>query len=85
MNDALEAVAGTEIVLGTVTEPLLLTIPTVTPPVGADPDSVTVQESASAPVIEVLLQETALTVGATAVPVPLRLTLAAGAVLEMLS
>jgi hypothetical protein len=82
---ALEAVAGTNTVLGTVTEPLLLVTPTLKPPVGAEPERLTLQESASAPVIDVLLQEIALTVGATAVPVPLRLTIAVGAVLAMLS
>jgi len=38
---------------------------TLTPPVGAEPVKLTVQASASDPVIEVLLHETALTVGAT--------------------
>jgi hypothetical protein len=85
VNAALVAVAGTVTELGTVTAPLLLERLTLTPPVGAVPDRVTVHESAKAPVIEVLLQETALTVGAMAVPVPVRLTVAVGALLEMLS
>jgi hypothetical protein len=71
--------------LGTVTEPLLLARPTLTPPVGAEPDSVTVHESDSEPVIEVLLHVRLLTVGASADPVPLKLTVAVGAVLAMAS
>lgn len=79
---ALVAVAGTVTELGTVTALLLLASVTTVPPLGAEPDKLTVQESPSAPVMEVLLQESALTVGATAVPVPLRLTATAGALLE---
>ena len=82
---AVFAVAGTVIELGTVTELLLLEIETLRPPVGAEPDRVTVQASASAPVIEVLLQDTALTVGVTVVPVPLRLTVAVGALLAIVN
>jgi hypothetical protein len=85
VNAALDAVAGTVTELGTVTALLLLARETLTPPVGADPDRLTVHESASAPVIELLLHETALTVGAIAVPVPLRLMVAVGAVLDMVS
>jgi hypothetical protein len=80
---ALVAVAGTVTTLGTVTALLLLARPTLTPPVGAEPDRLTVHESASVPVIELLLQLTALTVGATVDPVPLRLTVAVGALLEI--
>ena len=83
VNDALLAVAGTVTELGTVTALLLLVSATVTPPVGAVPDKVTVQESDSAPVIEVLPQETALTVGVAAEPVPLRLTDALDALFEI--
>lgn len=83
VNDALVAVAGTVTEPGSVTEPLLLASPTLTPPVGADPDKLTEHESASEPVIDVLLQETELTVGVTAVPVPLRFTVAVGASLEI--
>ena len=79
------AVAGTETEAGTTTEPLLLASATLRPPEGADPESVTVQESARAPVIEVLPHVNALTVGATVEPVPVRLTVAAGALLEMAS
>jgi len=80
---ALVAEAGTVTEPGTVTELPLLARPTVMPPVGAAPDKLTVQASASDPVIEVLLQETALTVGKTAAPVPLRFTATAGALLEI--
>jgi hypothetical protein len=79
---ALVAVAGTVTELGTVTALLLLASVTTVPPVGAEPDRLTVQESPSAPVMEVLLQEIPLTVAATVVPVPLRLIATAGALLE---
>ena len=85
VNDTLLAVAGTVTELGTVTALLLLARATLTPPVGAEPERLTVQESDRAPVIEVVPQETALTVGATAVPVPLRLTDALGALLEIVN
>jgi hypothetical protein len=45
----------------------------------------TVQVSASDPVMEVLLHETALTVGVTATPAPLMFTVAAGALLVMVA
>lgn len=79
------AVAGTETEAGTVTEPLLLARATLKPPEGADPESVTVQESESAPVMEVLPQDNAATVGVTVEPVPVRVTVAAGALLEIAS
>jgi hypothetical protein len=82
VNDALVAVAGMVTELGTVTALLLLARDAVTPPVGAEPDRLTVHVSANDPVIEVLPQFTALTVGVTVVPVPLRLTVAVGALLE---
>jgi hypothetical protein len=82
---ALVAVAGTVTEVGTVTALLLLVMDTLRPPVGADPDRLTVHASASDPVIEVLLQDTALTVGTTVEPVPFRLTVAVGALLEMVS
>jgi hypothetical protein len=85
VNDALVVVAGTVIELGTVTMLLLLERLTLWPPVGAEPDKLTVHVSASAPVMEVLLQDTALTVGVTVVPVPLRLTVAVGALLEIVN
>ena len=82
---AVVAVAGTVTEAGTVTALLLLASATLRPPVGAEPDRVTVQVSASAPVMEVLLQDTALTVGVTVVPVPLRVTVAAGALLAIVN
>jgi len=85
VNVALVAVAGTVTEPGTVTAPLLLARLTLTPPVGAEPDKLTVHVSASDPVIEVLVQETALTVEVTEVPVPLKLTVAVGALLEMVN
>jgi hypothetical protein len=83
VNAALVAVAGTVTEPGTVTALLLLARETLRPPVGAEPDSVTVHASAKDPVIEVLPQDIPLTVGVTVVPVPLRLIVAAGAVLEI--
>lgn len=77
------AVAGIVTELGTVTALLPLDRATLTPPVGAEPVRLTVQESASDPVMDVLLHDTALTVGVTAIPVPLRLMEAVGAVLEI--
>jgi hypothetical protein len=85
VNTALVAVAGTVIELGTVTELLLLPSATLTPPLGAVPDSVTVQESANFPVMEVLAQVSPLSVGVTEVPVPVRLTMGVDAVLEIVS
>lgn len=85
VNAAVVAVAGTVTELGTFTAVLLLPSPTLTPPVGAEPDSLTVHESASDPVTDVLLQDTALTVGDTVVPVPLRLTVAVDALLEIVN
>ena len=85
VNAALVAVAGTVIEEGTVTALLLLASDTLTPPVGAEPDRLTVHASARDPVIELLLQDTALTVGATLVPVPLRVTVAVGALLAMVN
>ena len=85
VNAALVAVAGIVTELGTVTALLLLARLTVSPPVGAEPVRLTVQASASDPVMDVLLQETALTVGKTAVPVPLRLMVAVGALLEIVN
>jgi hypothetical protein len=81
----LVAVAGTVTEPGTATELLLLARLTVRPPVGAAPDRLTVHTSASDPVIEVLLQETALTVGITAMPAPPMLTVAVGALLVIVT
>jgi hypothetical protein len=82
---ALVAVADMDTLLGTVTAPLLLDRPTLIPPVGAEPDKLTVHESAIDPVMLVLLQLTALMVGATDVPLPLKLIVAVGALLEIVS
>jgi hypothetical protein len=84
-NAALVAVTGTVTEPGTVTELLLLARLTVRPPVGATPDRLTVQVFASDPVMEVLLQEIALTVGVVLVPVPLRLMVTVGALLEIVN
>jgi hypothetical protein len=85
VNTALVAVAGTVTEPGTVTELLVLVRDTLMPPEGAEPDRLTVHESDNAPVREVLVQDNALTVGVTVVPVPLRGTAAVGAVLEIVS
>jgi hypothetical protein len=85
VNAADDAVAGTLTVLGTVTAELLLKSATLTPPEGAEPERLIVHASASDPMIEVLAHERPVTVGATVVPVPLRLTVTVGAVLETLS
>jgi hypothetical protein len=82
---ALVAVAGTVTEAGRDAALLLLVRLTQTPPVGADPDKLTVHVSASEPVIDVLLQTTLLTTGDTVVPVPLRLTAAVEALLEIVN
>jgi hypothetical protein len=85
LNEAAVDPAGTGRVAGTATLPLLLPSATVTPPAGAGPVRVTRQGSESAPVMEVLLQEIALTLGTDlgSVPVPVTPTLTAPALLEM--
>ncbi|MGA8740940.1 MAG: hypothetical protein WB561_07115 [Terracidiphilus sp.] len=85
VNAALVAVAGTVTEPSTVTALLLLARLTVSPPVGAEPDKLTVQESANDPVMDMLPQETALTVGKTAMPAPLRLIVSVGALLEIVT
>jgi len=85
VKDALVEDAGTVMEGGTVTAPSLLTRLTLRPPVGAEPDRLTVHESESEPVIDVLPQLTPLTVGATEVPVPLRFTGEVDALLETVS
>jgi hypothetical protein len=82
VNVALDAVAGTDTRPGTVTAPLLLARPTLTPPLGAEPDKLTVQESAIDPVMDVLVHFTPLTVGVPVVPVPLRLSADVGVLLD---
>ena len=74
VKPALVAFAGTISVDGTVTAALLLVIATLKPPLGAAPLNVTVQASVPEPVIEALPHEKALSVGAFATPVPLKLT-----------
>ena len=85
VNAAVDAVAGTVTEAGTLTAELSLESATLSPPEGAEPDRVTVQASASVPVIEVVPQLMPLTVGVTVVPVPLRLTVAVGALLEIVN
>jgi hypothetical protein len=85
VNVALVDAAGTVTDAGKTTAELLDESATASPPVGADPDKLTVQESAIDPVMDVLLHEIALTVGLTVVPVPLRLTAGVGTLLESVS
>jgi len=84
VNATLEALAGTVTDAGRTTAELLLDNATVTPPLGAGPLRLTVQASLTAPVTDALVQESALSVPNTAVPVPLRLTAADGLVEEVL-
>ena len=63
VNPAVLALAGTTTVAGTVTDALLLVTDTLKPPLPAGPLSVTVQASLPAPVIDALLQDTALKIG----------------------
>jgi hypothetical protein len=60
-------------VLGTVTAELLLDRFTISPPLGAEAVSVTVQASVPDPVMTPLLQDSALNAAGAAVPAPLRL------------
>jgi hypothetical protein len=85
MKVALVEAAGTVTEAGTATAELLDESPMANPPVGADPDKLTVQESACDPVMDVFVHEIALTAGATVVPVPLRLTAGVGTLLEIVS
>lgn len=88
---ALVAFAGTVTVAGTVTAALLLDRLILRPPLGAAALSVTVQASVPDPVMDALLQESALSAAETpvaAVPVPLRAITAvplAGELLVMVS
>jgi hypothetical protein len=70
---------------GAVTAELLLASPMLTPPLGAEPDKLTLHESARDPVIDVVAQDSALIVGAAFVPVPLRATVSAATSLKMLN
>ena len=71
--------------LGIETAELLAPSPTLNPPAGAGPDRLTVHESAIDPVIEVVTQETELTVGVPVAPVPLRLSVCDDTLLEIVS
>ena len=75
VNPALVAFAGTTIDAGTVTAVLLLDRLTLRPPLGAAASSVTMQASVPDPVMDALLQKSALNAaaGVDAMPVPLRL------------
>ena len=83
VNVAAVAPAATETVAGTVIELLLLATATFKPPAGAEPDKLTVHESARDPVTEMLLQVIALTTGCGATPAPDMLTVTVGALLVM--
>ena len=85
MNPALVAPAGTVTVLGTVTAELLLDRFTISPPLGAEVVSVTVQASVPDPVMAPLLQDSALNAAGAAVPEPLRLITAELPVEELLA
>ena len=85
VNVAVEAPAGTVKLPGTVTALALLLRATLCPLDDAAELKVTAHEVLPDPVNVLFPHESALTVGAIAVPVPLRLTDAVGAVLEMVS
>lgn len=82
VNEALVALAGTVTVAGNVTAALLLARLTLNPPLAAAAFSVTVQASVPDPVMDVLLQENAVSTG---VPVPLRLIIAVALAEELLA
>ena len=84
VNPALLALAGTTTVAGTVTAALLLVRPTLKPPLPVAAVSVTVQLSLPDPVMDALLQDSALKAAAAAVPVPARLITAVPLVEELL-
>ena len=85
VNEALDAPEATIMLPGTVTEVELLDRATLWPPDGAAELSETLHVVVPVPVNELLLHDSALTVAATVVPVPLRGTAAVGAVLEIVS
>jgi hypothetical protein len=68
VNTALIAFAGTITVAGTETAALLLDKFTLSPPFAGAALNVTVQESASDPVMDLLLQETPVKVGDALAP-----------------
>jgi hypothetical protein len=86
VNAALVAFAGTVTVDGTVTAASLLDRLILRPPLGAVELRVTVQASVPAPVMDALLQESALNAGTVPVvmPVPLRAIVAEPLVEELL-
>jgi hypothetical protein len=84
VNPALVALAGTTTVAGNVTAALLLARATLKPPLPAAAVNVTVQASLPDPVIDALLQDSALSAAGTAVPVPVRLITAVPLVDEVL-
>ena len=81
VNPALVAFAGTTAQVGTTTVGLLLVRLIPDPPTGATPFKVTVQASVPDPVMEALLQETALK---AVMPVPLSPMTAVGLVESLL-
>jgi hypothetical protein len=87
VNPALVAFAGTVTVAGTVTAALLLDRLTLRPLLGAAAFSVTVQASVPEPVMDELLQESAVSAAAVvpAVPVPFRVIAAVALVEELLA
>jgi hypothetical protein len=84
VNPALIAFAGTVTVAGTATAALLLDRLTLSPPLAAAEVSVTVQASVPDPVMDPLLQESALNSVGVEVPVPLRTITAVPLVEELL-
>jgi hypothetical protein len=87
VNPALTASAGTATVLGTITAELLLDRFTISPPLGAEVVSVTVQVSVPNPVMAPLLQDSALNAAepVPVVPVPLKLITGVPDVEELLA
>ncbi|MFZ0745072.1 MAG: hypothetical protein WAM85_11740 [Terracidiphilus sp.] len=84
VNPTLVALAGTVTVAGTAITELLLDKLTLNPPLPAAALNATVQASVPAPVIDPLVQVSALNTGAAAAPVPLKLITADGLVEELL-
>jgi hypothetical protein len=85
VKDAVEAPDATVTLAGIVTDVELLARATVCPPDGAAELNETVQAVVPEPVNEAVPQDKPLTVTATVVPAPLRLTVAAGALLEIVN
>jgi hypothetical protein len=84
VNPALVEFAGMVTVAGTVTAALLLDSATLSPPLPAAEVSVTVQTSVPDPVMDPLMQESALNAAGAAVLVPLRPITAVPLVEELL-